>query len=251
MEQSHPGAKRSYRQYRGLATALDILGERWTLLIVRELLSGPRRYGELLVDLPGIDANLLAERLKFLVDKGVVRQIDLTGTGARLAYELAEPGESLRPVVLGLARWGLGHVGDLAAADAVRPHWGFLAVEAMCQPERAADVDESYEFRVDGQVFHVTVTDRVPRVGNGPADAPAMVAVADAATFVRICAGRLTPLIAMVSGRLTIEGDAEAVVRCCELLGIATGVMSAPGRAASRQALVAVARRRAYRIWSR
>ncbi|GAA2704349.1 winged helix-turn-helix transcriptional regulator [Micromonospora olivasterospora] len=234
MERPGSGAKRSYNQYCGLASALDILGERWTLLIIRELLMGPRRYSDLLVDLPGIGTNLLAERLKFLVDKGVVQQIDLKGTGSRLAYELAEPGESLRPIVLGLAHWGMDHVGDLSPADTVRPHWGFLAVEAMFQPEKASAIDESYEFRVDDQVFHVTVAGRVPRVGKGPADNPAMVAVTDAATFVQIGAGRLTPLIAMVSGRLTIEGDAEAVVRCCELLGIATGAMTAPSRAPSR-----------------
>jgi DNA-binding HxlR family transcriptional regulator len=78
-------SRRSYNQYCGLAAALDVLGERWTLLIIRELLVRPRRYRDLLADLPGIGTNLLAERLKFLVDEGLVRQRDLGGGSKRQA----------------------------------------------------------------------------------------------------------------------------------------------------------------------
>lgn len=219
--------KRSYHQYCGLASALDVLGERWTLLIIRELLMGPRRYSELLADLPGIGTNLLADRLKFLVEAGVLRQVDVTGTGGRLSYELTETGQALRPVVLGLAHWGLEFVGDLTAEDVVRPHWGFLAVEAMFRLDKVSPIDESYEFRVDDEVFRIEVTGGVPRVAKGPAEQPAMVATTDAATFVRIGAGRLTPLRAMVTGQLKLEGDIEAVVRCCDLLGLDAGVSDA------------------------
>src|SRR5436190_6468435 len=123
-------SRRTYQQYCGLASALDVLGERWTLLIVRELLIRPRRYRDLLADLPGIGTNLLAERLKFLVDMGLVRQRGLGGASKRQMYELTETGEALRPIVLGLARWGMEFVGDLSAEYAVRPSWAFLAVEA-------------------------------------------------------------------------------------------------------------------------
>src|SRR6266480_2109730 len=85
--------RRNYGQYCGLASALDVLGERWTLLIVRELLIRPRRYRDLLADLPGIGTNLLAERLKFLVDMGLVRQRGLGGASKRQMYELTETGE--------------------------------------------------------------------------------------------------------------------------------------------------------------
>src|SRR5271167_1332823 len=94
-------ARRTYNQYCGLAAALDILGERWTLLIIRELLVRPRRYRDLLADLPGIGTNLLADRLKFLTDQGLVRQRDIAG-GKRQVYELTESGQKLRPVVLDL-----------------------------------------------------------------------------------------------------------------------------------------------------
>ena len=111
MDRTGTGTRRHYNQYCGLASALDVVGERWTLLIVRELLMGPRRYMDMLSDLPGIGTNLLAERLKSLVELGVVRQIPQPGGGSRMAYELTQVGEDLRPIVLGLARWGMEFVG--------------------------------------------------------------------------------------------------------------------------------------------
>lgn len=214
------GTKRTYQQYCGLASALDVVGERWTLLIIRELLMGPARYSDILANLPGLGTNLLAERLKFLVERGVVEQVDVRGTGAQLAYALTPTGEELRPLVLGLARWGLEFVGDLRPEDAVRPHWGFLAVEAMLDQTKVTDRIERYEFQVDDQVFHIEMAEGRARAVRGPAVDPQMVAKTDAATFVQIGAGRLTPMLAMVTGRLVLEGDMEAVVRCCELLGI-------------------------------
>lgn len=220
--------KRTYQQYCGLASGLDIVGERWTLLIIRELLMGPARYSDILANLPGLGTNLLAERLKFLVAKGVVRQVDVRGTGAQLAYALTPAGEQLRPVILGLARWGLEFIEDFRAEDTVRPHWGFLAVEAMLEQERVADgVEESYEFQVDDQVFHIEVAGGRARAVKGAATDPVMRAKTDAATFVQIGGGRLTPLMAMVTGRLVLEGDMDAVVRCCDLLGLDAGA-SAP-----------------------
>src|SRR5688572_32363812 len=95
--------RRNYGQYCGLASALDVVGERWTLLIIRELLLGPRRYGELLAELPGIGTNLLAERLKSLVEMGVLTKPVSRDQG----YELTELGRQLREPVLMLARWGM------------------------------------------------------------------------------------------------------------------------------------------------
>ncbi|MEO0971664.1 MAG: winged helix-turn-helix transcriptional regulator [Pseudomonadota bacterium] len=219
--------QRTYKQYCGLAAALDVIGERWTLLIIRELLAGPKRYGELIKNLTGIGTNLLAERLKFLAEKGVIEKT--SGTGKRQAYALTELGESLRPTVLGLARWGLDYVGDLPEEYEVRASWGLLAVEAMIEPTQA-DRAEQYEFRIDDEVFHVAVTPGAANVVAGPAASPIAVVVTDGATFVRIGAGALAPFAALASGKLKLDGDPGAIMRACALLQLDTGISLATGR---------------------
>jgi len=95
--------RRSYQQFCGVARALDVVGERWTLLVIRNLLLGPRRYSDFLAELPGITTNLLAKRLRELEAGGLVARRDAAGVAA---YELTERGAALEPVVLELGRWG-------------------------------------------------------------------------------------------------------------------------------------------------
>lgn len=217
--------RRNYGQYCGLASALDVVGERWTLLIVRELLFGPRRYGDLLAALPGIGTNLLADRLKFLTAQGLLRKLG-TGRSRDAGYELTEFGQQLSRPVLDLARWGLTFLGAPSDDQEVRPHWGFLAVQAMMDVRRAAQVDEVYEFHVDDAVFHIRVADGVPSAVEGACEGaePAMVAATDARTFVEIGAKQLTPFAAVASGRLTLKGDSAAVMRASALLGLDAGI---------------------------
>ena len=207
--------KRAYHQYCGLAAALDVLGERWTLLIVRELLLGPRRYSDLLADLPGLGTNLLADRLKFLVDKGVIRQCL-----GRPAYELTEAGALLRPVVLSLTRWGFGFTPDKSTVDAVRPRWGFLAAETRLRADLAGDVDEDYEFHIDNEVFRFEIRDGRVQAAAGRAPAATVVATADAVTLVRLGAGQMSADDALAAGELTMSGPTDAVQRCRRLLDL-------------------------------
>ncbi|MEU4249084.1 winged helix-turn-helix transcriptional regulator [Amycolatopsis sp. NPDC026612] len=209
--------ERNYRQYCGLATALDTVGERWTLLVVRELLLGPRRYSELLADLPGMGTNLLATRLKTLCALGLARRVDAFPGHS---YHLTERGEQLRAPVLALSRWGMALLGDPTADVVVRPHWGFLAIEAMADAARLPTADEEYEFRVDDEVFHLVVRHGKTVPAKGPAANPAMVAATDATTFVQLGAGVVTPAQAITDGRLTLSGDPAAVLRCSVVLGL-------------------------------
>ena len=221
-------ARRNYGQYCGLATALDIIGERWTLLIVRELLLGPRRYGDLLSGLPGIGTNLLAERLKMLGEHGLVRKVSSPSPKEK-GYELTEQGRELRGPVLDLAGWGLRFLGAPTDDQIVRPSWGFLAVQAMIDVRRVPDdVDEAYEFQVDDAVFHIRLQNGKAWAVDGPYDgSAAMVAVTDARTFVEIGARHLTPFVAVASGRLALRGDSDAVVRASTLLGLDAGAPAA------------------------
>ena len=108
---------RSYRQYCSFARGLDIVGDRWILLIVRELLDGPRRYNELLHGLPGIATNLLAERLRDLVEAGVLER------GPDQTYALTEWGAWLRDVVYAVGRWARPLMGRMERDDEFRSHW--------------------------------------------------------------------------------------------------------------------------------
>jgi DNA-binding HxlR family transcriptional regulator len=101
-----PPRKRRYREQSGLAAALDVVGERWTLLIVRELLRAPRRYGELLEALPGIGTNLLVNRLRDLEAAGVVARVLAPSPQSAVVYELTERGRALEPTVDALQAWG-------------------------------------------------------------------------------------------------------------------------------------------------
>ncbi|MFI6508361.1 winged helix-turn-helix transcriptional regulator [Streptosporangium sp. NPDC050855] len=217
--------RRHYGQYCGLAAALDVIGERWTLLIVRELLVAPRRYNELLANLPGIGTNLLAVRLRLLGEAGVVEQLTSDPDGRARRYRLTETGQSLRPVVLGLARWGMPLLAEPDPHDEVRPEWSLVAVEAMMRTPPADGPDECYQFQIAGkdgreEVFHLEVKEGTARIVPGRAVSPDLLAVTDAVTFVEIGAGRLDPLEAVVLGRLRLDGDSGAVLRCCRLLGL-------------------------------
>src|SRR5919108_5579459 len=124
-------ARRSYGQFCALAGSLDLLGERWSLLIVRELLLGPRRYKDLLANLPGIGTGLLAARLKHLERSGIVQRATLPPPAGTPVYELTEAGRELEPVLLGFNRWGLKWAMDeVSTGDAFRPAWSVLAMRA-------------------------------------------------------------------------------------------------------------------------
>lgn len=213
--------KRHYGQFCGLAAALDIIGERWTLLIVRELLISPARFSQISENLPGIGPNLLTDRLKFLTERGLIESCPVPGDARGKQYRLTEIGESLRPSLLALARWGMKFLTEEDAAFGIsRAAWGFLAVQAMIDESQLPEIEESYEFRVDGEVFHIAVARGKALARRGAAENPALVVSTDAATFIRIGAEMLTPFDAVVSAELKIEGDPKAVARCTRLMGL-------------------------------
>lgn len=213
-------SKRTYDQYCAAARALDVVGDRWTLLLVRELLIGPKRYTDLLEGLPRIGTNLLAERLDRLQESGVVRHTTLPPPAASAVYELTERGRALEPVVVELARWGLELLGEPDDAQAWRPEWSILAMRATFRPEAAAGIDESYEFEIDGEVLHATVRDGSVSTGLGPADDPAVTLAADARTFLAVASGKLALEEAVESGRYRVEGDVEALRRCSTIFAL-------------------------------
>ncbi|WP_017588560.1 winged helix-turn-helix transcriptional regulator [Nocardiopsis ganjiahuensis] len=213
--------KRDYGQFCGLAAGLDIVGERWTLLIVRQLLIGPARFNELLHDLPGLAPNLLSTRLRSMAENGLVSASPAPGDARGKVYELTEEGLGLREPVLALARWGLGQLSKReVGAGAVRAGWGFLAIQAMAIPELVPQVSEQYEFRIDDEVFGVRVGGGKAEFVRGPVTPPDLTIHSSAETFVRVGTRILTPFEALATGDMRVEGSAEAVQRCSRMLGL-------------------------------
>lgn len=183
--------RRSYSLGSPLARALDVVGERWTLLIVGELLEGPHRYKELIEALDGIGTNLLAARLRDLEAAGVVERRLLAPPAGSSVYALTESGYRLRSVVLSLARWGEGVAGGGEARDLSLAEWAIVGLtQVLFRPERAMGLRETYEFRVDGEVFYVVYDDGTARGGLGPASEPAATFLTDGSTFRAIGEGR-------------------------------------------------------------
>ena len=214
--------KRSYDQHCEVARALDVVGERWTLLLVRELLTGPKRFKDLLGGLPGIGTNLLAARLKALEGHGVVRRATLPPPAGSGVYELTEMGRSLEPAVVALSRWGSRLVEEPRDGDECRPAWVVMAIRSLFEPGAAGGLRETYELRIDGEAFQLRVDGGSVEVRQGCADAPDVVVSGGADTFLALSAGRLAPGEALESGELRIEGDGDALDRCLRVLGSAT-----------------------------
>jgi DNA-binding HxlR family transcriptional regulator len=151
--------RRNYHQNCPIARGLDVLGERWTLLILRELVGGPRRYGDLRDELPGIATNLLAERLKELQDAGLVDRADLPPPIARTVYTLSDMGwQRVLPILQSIAWFGLDRL-DPVEDGPVSPLNGFLAgILLGCTPVAAAGLDATYRVEIDGRRFEFAVT---------------------------------------------------------------------------------------------
>ncbi|MFC6092971.1 winged helix-turn-helix transcriptional regulator [Saccharothrix lopnurensis] len=212
--------KRDYGQFCGLAGALNVIGERWTLLVIRELLIDGVRFTEIMDNLPGIGPNLLAERLRVLGEHGVVEQLPVRGDARGRQYRLTELGRRLCGPVLELARWGMSFLSDEDGAGVVRGEWGFLAVQAMVRPDAVPDEDQTYEFRIGEPVFVVRVRGGEVSFARGGDPAADLVVTSDPDTFVRIGAQMLTPFQAMAAGRIRVEGDQRAIHCCVRMLGL-------------------------------
>jgi DNA-binding HxlR family transcriptional regulator/putative sterol carrier protein len=212
---------RSYGHFCPAARALDVVGERWSLLVVRELLFGPKRYTDLQEGLSTIGPNVLAERLRTLEAAGVVRKARLPAPAASTVYELTARGAGLRPAVMALFEWGLQLTDEPAPGDAVRASYWLPAIEAAARRQPiAAEVDDVYEFRVGDDVIAVVVRTGGVTVRRGAVESPDLVVCTDDETFAQLGARRLTPDDAIAAGRLSVDGDPAAGERCAALFAL-------------------------------
>lgn len=163
--------RRSYDQYCSLSRALDVTGERWTLLIVRELLAGPRRYTDLHADLPGVSTDVLAARLKEMERDGLLTRRRLPPPTSAAVYELTARGRGLLPALTALAEWGAAGLAEPTPTDALRAHWFALPFMRLLAGLAAAP-EGVVNIRLGEDSFHIAVSAGGPSYGHGPAADP-------------------------------------------------------------------------------
>jgi len=207
---------RTYGDGCGIAHALDLVGERWALLIVRELLLGPKRFTDLRDGLPNAGPNVLTQRLRELEQAAIVRRRKLPPPSAAWIYELTAWGRELKPIVISLGTWAL-HSPSFPEEAPVGTDSVILALGTFFDAEAAGDLTAGYELRLGENAFSVGIADGAIEVDRGACeDADAIVAT-DAATLSAVIWGRRELADALRAGDLTVEGDERALTRFLEL----------------------------------
>lgn len=209
--------RRRYHQYCPVARALDVVGERWSLLIARELLLGPRRFTDLADGLPGIGSSILTSRLMDLERSGLVTKRTLPPPAASVVYELTDLGRGLAPVLVALADWGMNLLGDPRDDDEVRSSWLVLGLAATAKPAVPVP-DGTYELRVDDETFNVRSHDGHLQSAHGPAPNPQATITLTAETLAAIGGGELQVPSRQADRLIAIEGDAAGARRLLESL---------------------------------
>lgn len=219
---------KTYGQVCSIARSLDVLGERWSLLVVRELLLGPKRFKSLLAELPGVGTNRLSDRLKGLVDAGVVRRTTLPEPAAVPAYELTPQGERLRGPLVALGLWGLDlPIDERIDLDSTRAELIALALAgtqtALLDPARS----DTFEFHVGDELFHLQLQDGRFIARSGPSPSEPVVRIAcDLQTFADLALRTLTPAAAIKAGRVTVLAGSRSALT--ELYRVLVFVPGAP-----------------------
>jgi DNA-binding HxlR family transcriptional regulator len=207
---------KSYGQYCALARGLDVVGDRWVLLIVRELLNGPRRYGELTHGLPGIASNLLAERLRTMQSNGLVVKTDDD------RYQLTERGEGLHEVVSAVSGWASPLMDRIADSDAYRSHWIAQPVVALFPGVDPTRPELTIEVRSGEAPMTIRSAAGRVTVHPGQAAAPDLVFTGPPDAVVGLLAQRIDPVEAKTRG-LAVTGDIRLLRRLRPTLTAARG----------------------------
>jgi DNA-binding HxlR family transcriptional regulator/putative sterol carrier protein len=210
---------RSYGKYCGLAHAVELVGERWALVLVSDLIRGPRRFGELQRGQPRIPSNVLSARLKELEDAGVVRRRVLPRPASGVGYELTEYGRELEDIVLQLGLWGAKSMPDPRPDDVVTADTLLLALRSTFRPEAARELRADYELRLGEIVVHARVDHGALEVDEGPL-ADADLVLETNVSLHALLTGELSPAEAIETGTVQITGKRKLFERFVEVFHI-------------------------------
>lgn len=216
---------RSYNQLCGLAYALDVIGERWTILLIRELMAGPRRFTDLIDGLPGISTNLLTERLKHLEEQGLIRRRMLPPPAGSTVYALTAVGQALEPTLLELGKWGRQFVP--ASMEGVHVlHIGSYALtpKTFFRPDLAQGVNDTYALYIGDEVQQVRIADGAITVQQGEPPRADMALYTAVPIYLGLLLGEIDLDAALTGGLIRVEGDLAALrryLKICQVPSIA------------------------------
>jgi DNA-binding HxlR family transcriptional regulator len=210
-----PTARR-YDDPCGIARALDVIGDRWALLVVRELIFGPKRFVQLRNGLRAVSPNVLTQRLRDLETAGVVRRGVLDPPASVTIYELTDRGRALEPILLELGRWGSQE--PLTTSNELSVNALFLALKTVFDP--AAALDATFALRVNGDWFRATVADDSIDIIRVRTEQPTVTFETDVTTLRCVAFGREPVTAAERDGRLTVVGDRRVARRFARMFPV-------------------------------
>ena len=209
---------RTYDQFCGIARALDLVGERWALLVIRDLILGPKRFTDLRRGLAGIGTNILAARLKELERGGVVRRRTLPPPAASAVYELTDYGRALEGPLLALGRWGALSIGERQDGQSLRSEWLAVALKAFFRPEAAREVRATIGLRFKDGAFCARIDAGSLLVEPDTRDGADLVLTTEPETLIGFLAGAGVPAAALAP-----QGDVALLERLPEIFAFGVG----------------------------
>jgi DNA-binding HxlR family transcriptional regulator len=209
--------KRSYGDACGIARALDTVGERWALMVVRELLLGPKRFTDLRSGLPHVSPDVLAQRLKDLEASDVVAKRKLPPPAASQVYELTPKGLALEPVLVALGRWGGAEAAPPTPEMGISVDAQMLSLRTLFDPERAGDLKLAVGMELDGQRYFATVAGASLVAERGETSSPDVTITGAQSSLIELIRGMRSIDEMVEDGDLTVEGDRQGLERFIEL----------------------------------
>lgn len=212
-------ANRTYGQYCGFSRALELVGERWALLVLRDLFVGPKRFTDLQRGLPGIPSNILTARLKELEENGLVERRILPRPPGGVAYELTGDGRELERAVVELSRWGAKRLGEPRADEIITEDSMVMALRTTFRREAAARLKAKYELRMGEIVIHALISNGTADVGKGPTEDPDL--IIEAGPGLRaIMAGEISPDEAVKAKIVRLGGNKKLFAAFAQMFRI-------------------------------
>lgn len=211
--------KRTYGQFCGLARALEVVGERWAMLIIRDLLVSPKSVADLYWGLPRIPTEVLCARVNEFEHLGVIRQSDTPRPDGSVVYELTDWGKELDDIALRLGLWGTKVLGDPRPEDIVTTDSLIMALRTTFRPEAAKGVTVSYELRFDDIVIHAQIRDGAIRAAEGPLEGADLV-IEPGGELKSLMTGKAEPADLIANGSVRVSGEASLLTLFADLFQI-------------------------------